>query len=207
MNTYIFLISAIIFPFFLTAQLQDDFSDGDFTNAPAWHGTTDNFTVNNGELQLLDADPGSSNISFLYTNALTSLAETTTWEFLFRMDFAPSSSNFGKIYLTATNVDLAADQNAYYLKLGGISGTEDALELYRQDGASSSLLIGGTTGSLGNAPAMARVKITRADNGTWQLFADYSGGTDYVLQGTASDATYDLGNYIGYYCKYTSSRA
>ena len=207
MKTNIFLFFAIFFPFFLTAQLQDDFSDGDFSTSPTWNGDIDKFTVTDGELQLLDTNPGTSNTSYLYTNALTSLSETTTWEFSFRMNFAPSASNFGRIYLIASNTDLTSNQNGYYLKLGGISGSEDAIELYRQDGMTSTLLLSGTSGSLGNNPALARVRIIRSPDGLWQLFADYSGGTTYVLDGTTTDATYDLGNYIGYYCKYTSTRS
>ena len=207
MKTYIFLISALILPLFLGAQLQDNFSDGDFTHNPIWSGDVSNFTVDNGALRLFDASPGASNVSYLYTDALTSLSETTTWEFYFRMEFAPSGSNFGRIYLVASNADLSGSQNGYYLKLGGVSGSGDALELYRQDGTSSALLISGTSGNLGTDPSQARVRIIRDTDGVWTLMADYSGGTNYLNEGTATDNTYDLGHYIGYYCKYTSSRA
>ncbi|MCB0703810.1 MAG: lamin tail domain-containing protein [Saprospiraceae bacterium] len=193
--------------FVLSAQLQDDFSDGDFTNNPAWLGNTALFSVNlNSELQLLDPAPGSSNTSFLYLPAPTSTSAATTWEFYFLLDFAPSSSNYGLVYLGAATSDLTADQDGYYVKLGGVSGDTDALELYRESNGSSTLLISGTAGALGLAPAQARVRITRSTVGEWALYADYSGGTNFQLEGQAVDATFSTSANFGFVCNYTSTR-
>ena len=63
------------------AQLQDDFSDGDFTNTPEWLGDVDIFTVSNAELQLLDPAPAANNTAVLYLPAATTSDAFTTWEF------------------------------------------------------------------------------------------------------------------------------
>ncbi|MCB0641577.1 MAG: Ig-like domain-containing protein, partial [Phaeodactylibacter sp.] len=197
-------IPLLLFCSLAVAQLSDDFQDGNLTD-PDWQGQTDRFSVVNGELVLQDATTTSP--SYLYLPASTSLQAATTWEFYVRTEFAPSANNHAIIYLSASNPDLSGDQFGYFLKVGGISGTDDALELFRQDGSSTSLVLSGMTGAAANDPVQARVRIIRSTDGSWQLFTDYSGGTNYNLEAAAIDATYDFGQYIGVLCKYTSSNA
>ncbi|MCB0546989.1 MAG: lamin tail domain-containing protein [Phaeodactylibacter sp.] len=190
----------------LSGQLQDDFSDGDFTNDPEWFGDTGKFVVSGGQLQLLDSEPGPDNASYLYLPAPTSTDAATTWEALVRMEFAPSASNFTRIYLSASSPNLTEAQEGYYLRIGGISGSDDAIELYRQDGNTSTLLISGTPGAVGTAPAIARIRASRSPDGQWELQADYTGGMALQGQGSALDDTYPMGSFFGVYCQYTSTR-
>lgn len=191
----------------MIAQLTDDFSDGDFTNNPNWLGQTDRFQITNGELQLNDSAPSSNNQTYLALSAPTSNEDPTVWEFLVKLTFAPSASNYAVVYLNASGPDLTGDQEGYYVRIGGISGSDDALELFRQDGSSSTSLISGTLGAVGGASPTARVKVVRTEEGVWTLEADYTGGTTYQLEGTANDNTYPNGTYFGFLCTYTSSRA
>ena len=206
MKRLIFFILFSFSSFLVFAQLQDNFSDGNFSSDPEWFGDTERFIVSAEELQLSDGAPESSNTSFLSLGAPTSIDAATIWEFYVRLEFSPSSSNFARIYLNATNADLTASQNSYYVQVGGISGSTDALELVRQDGSDRTVLIGGVAGAVGSDPAIASVRVTRSTSGNWELWADYTGGTDYELQGSATDATYTGGNFFGFYCKYTSTR-
>ena len=203
------LIPILLFclPISLISQLTDDFSDGDFTNNPSWIGQTDNFQINNGELQLNDSAPGSNNSSYLVLSAPTSNEDPTVWEFLVKLSFAPSASNYAIVYLNASQPDLTADLNGYYIQIGGISGSEDAVELFRQDGAASTKLLSGTAGAVGGANPVARIKVVRTEEGAWTVEADYAGGTNYQLEGTTNDNTYAMGTYFGFLCNYTSSRA
>ncbi len=203
------LIPILLFclPISLISQLTDDFSDGDFTNNPSWIGQTNNFQVNNEELQLNDSAPGSNNSSYLSLSAPTSNDDPTVWEFLVKLTFAPSASNYALVYLNASQPDLNTDLNGYYVRIGGISGSDDAIELFRQDGASSTKLLGGTVGAVGGSNPVARVKVVRTEEGVWTLEADYTGGTNFQLEGTANDNTYPSGIYFGFLCNYTSSRA
>lgn len=194
-------------PMSMIAQLTDDFSDGDFTNNPSWLGQTDRFQITSGELQLNDPAAGSNNQAYLALSAPTSNEDPTVWEFLVKLTFAPSSSNYAQVYLNASQPTLSSDLNGYYLRIGGISGSDDAVELYRQDGSSSSLLISGTAGAVGGSAPVARIKVVRTEEGAWTLEADYTGGTNYQVQGTANDNTYPNGTYFGFLCNYTSSRA
>src|SRR5687767_1725714 len=107
------------------AQISDDFSDGDFTTNPLWHGTTSNFIVNNShQLQLNAAVAGTS---YLYTEFSSSQEENIEWEFFVKQSFAPSGANFGRFYLISDQSDLSAGLNGYYLQFGE-AGSNDAVE-------------------------------------------------------------------------------
>ena len=57
-----------LLPVSLLAQVTDDFSDGDFTQHPAWSGTMDKFIVNsNLQLQLNAEEAGTAFLSLPFT--------------------------------------------------------------------------------------------------------------------------------------------
>lgn len=203
----IFLLFLDIFVTNLHAQLRDQFSDGNFSSNPTWLGNTESFLVNtNGELQLNNLNPASSNTTYLVTNAQVSLNDSTTWECYIRMEFATSTTNFARVYLLSNQADLSSNLNGYFLKIGGASGNIDALELYRQDGSNSTLLLSGTAGAVGGDSVLARVRVTRSIVGEWTLFADYQGGTNFKKEGSVVDVKYPSGEYFGFYCRYSATR-
>ncbi len=187
-------------------SLEESFSDGDFSINPTWIGQSEKFAVVDNRLQLYDQQATSSNTALLCVPAPTSLNDSTSWNFWIRLDFAPSTANYAKVYLMASEADLTQNIQGYYLKIGGISGTNDALELYRQDGENHQLLLQGSAAALGNQPALARVQITRNKEGLWRLYADYGGGEDLLFEGEVTDTTYSRADYFGWLCQYTSTR-
>jgi len=200
----IYTLFFLIFALGAFAQWQDDFSDGDFTNSPTWQGDTDNFTVNaDFELQLNDEDASQSTSQL---STLVALGGQITWEFSVRLDFSPSTSNFAKVYLLSNLGDLTNSLNGYYIKVGGISGAEDAIELYKQTDNIDELLISGQAGAVGTQPVLASIRVVRDGTGNWELLVDYAGGNDFMLEGTAMDDSHLLGSYIGVVCQYTSTR-
>ena len=206
MKGFLFSLVLQVLALPLLAQFSDDFSSGMLSDV--WLGDVERFAVINDQLQLNDLDPGSSNTSVLYALAPTSTAETTSWAFRVQCDFSPSSSNFATVYLAADQVPgPGGGWNGYFLKVGGISGSDDALELYRQDGNSNTLLISGTVGAVAADPVTVGVLVSRTAAGEWTLEVDYSGGEDYDEEGTAIDATYSSGLYFGFACRYSSTRS
>ncbi|MCS6990527.1 MAG: lamin tail domain-containing protein [Chitinophagales bacterium] len=185
------------------AALYDDFSDGDFTNNPPWLGDVSKFEVNNA-LQLHLNAPAVSDTAVLVTAATAALA--AEWRFLFILDFAPSSSNYLKVYLMADQPNLRQPVNGYYLRAGK-DGSDDRLQLVRQQGLSETVLIEGTSGAVAGSYNSVRVKVTRTADGTFSLYADYNGGTAFVLEGTSVDNTISSSQYFGFFCKYTSTRS
>lgn len=187
----------------LSAQIMDDFSDGNFNNNPAWQGNTDEFIVNLAqELQLFAPDAGTSSL-FLPV----SLPDSTVWEFQFRLEFAPSTSNLLDIVLQSG--DIAINNGpGYFLRIGA-SGDVDAIQLYRRDNSTTtSLLASAVEGGVALDPAMAAVRVVRTPAGDWKLYTDYALSGSYTLEASVSDNTYPAGSlsYFGFYCLYTATR-
>lgn len=202
---FFLLLIFFLTPVSLKSQLSDDFSDGNLSENPRWWGQADRFTVDAEELRL--QSPPSENTAYIFVSAPTTLFQATVWSFKVRLEFSPSGSNFATVYLAASSPVLTADQEGYFLKIGGISGSDDALELYRQDGDDETLLLSGTPGAAAQDPVIASVQVRRSATGEWELLADYTGGENYQSEGTAQDATYPEGLYAGILCTYTSTRS
>lgn len=207
MKTVISILFTLCFFSVSFAQLTDDFSDNDFTSNPGWQGDIDNFIIENGVLRLSDQNAGSSNISYLSVEAATSTDALTTWRFFVQMDFSPSSSNNARIYLSSNNPTLSGDLNGYYLRVGGISGSMDSLEFFRQDGGNSTLLGGGTAGAVGSQPVIAQVEVQRDEAGNWTFSTDYTNQGNLTEEFSITDDTYKSGQYFGFYCRYSASRS
>lgn len=193
----------------LPSDLFDDFADGDFSSDPLWSGDDSDFVVNaEGELQLDAADAGQS---VLRTALAPQSINDKEWRLFIRQEFAGSSSNNTRYYLTANNPDLAfsgsssAGAEGYFL-LFGETGSEDAIRLMR-DGEAGSSPVEVCAGSPGLAanPFSLGVKVTRDAAGNWSLFADPSGGELYQFEAAGNDATYTTTSFVGLVCSYTSS--
>jgi hypothetical protein len=183
----------------MAQSFSDDFNDGDFTG---WGGDSGSFIVTDGELQLNgDCVSGGEN----YLSVPVATRDSAVWEFYVRCAFDPSTSNYAKVYLQSDNANLLGDVNGYFLQIGGESGSVDAIQLYRQEGTTTSLVLSGAEGAVAIAPTVG-VRVIRSDAGEWKLFTDYSGGTDYIFETSAFDTGINGGDYIGVTCTYTSTR-
>jgi hypothetical protein len=196
----------ILFAFissFATAQVTDNFSDGNFTAAPTWSGDAAEFIVNaSQQLQLNNTVAGAS---YLSTASPASSLNNIEWRFYIKQAFAPSGSNYGRVYLASDQANLEGALNGYYLQFGE-AGSLDAVELFRQAGTTSTSVARGTNGEIAAAFAMG-IKVTRNASGSWSLFVDPAGGTAYGLEATGTDNTYTTTGFFGVACVYTISSA
>lgn len=185
------------------AQVSDDFSDGDFTTDPRWHGTVDEFLINSGlQLQL---NSNAAGTSWLSTDFPVAENGEITWEFFVKQSFSPSGANFGRIYLFSDAADVTQPLNGYYLQFGE-AGSADAVELFRQSGTATVSVCRATAAAIA-ASFQVRVKVMRSGLGEWQLLIDYSGGSNFVLEATAVDHTHARGSFFGILWVYTISNA
>ncbi len=181
---------ALLFMATASAQFTDDFSDGDFTNNPAWSGNTDKFIVDNGQLRS-NAGQGAAT----YHLSTPSSQVQGQWEFFVNLKFSPSSANFVDIYLTSDAQDLNPGANGYAVRIGEVA---KRITLYRMNGATTTPLAlspDGVVNSSTNNPV--RVKVTRDAANLWTLY--YQTGTQgsYTLAGTATDASITTSSWFG----------
>ncbi|MBM3430237.1 MAG: hypothetical protein FJX99_04555 [Bacteroidetes bacterium] len=184
-------------------QVTDDFSDGDFTTNPTWSGTTADFIVNTSQqLQLNNTVAATSQLTTIHNLPDLNAKE---WHIWVKQSFSPSSSNYGRVYLTADNSDLTLVQNGYYLQFGEANAI-DAIRLFKIQGGVSTQLCAGIDGQIANS-FTTRVRVKRDALGNWSLFADLTGGQNFILQGTANDPSSMTGTHFGVLDVYSSSNA
>lgn len=203
-------ILLLLMPGTFWAQLQDTFDDGDFTTNPAWSGATENFIVNaSGRLQLNDLAPVLTQ-SALSTPLAVSNIGGLEWRFKVAQGFAGSDNNHSRIYLTSSGASPSYTANAtagvqgYYLKLGE-AGSADVIKLFLDNGSTTTLLASGTTVIASSFDL--HIKVIRALDGTWSVFADPSGGENFALECTVVETSFSSANHFAVVCTYTSSNA
>ena len=185
------------------AQVQDDFTDGDFIVNPSWTGDQAKFEVNSEHLLHLNA-PAVTDAAYLSTP--NSSIDNTEWLFYFKLDFSPSGSNYLKAYLVADAADLKQPLNGYYLKMGE-DGSNDAIDLYLQQGSTTTLIMQGIDGHVAASVNNIAIKVLRDNAGNWEVYSDLTGGSNFMLEGTATDNTITTTAYFGFLCTYTSTRS
>jgi Lamin Tail Domain/Bacterial Ig-like domain/CHU_C Type IX secretion signal domain len=186
-----------------SAQVTDNFADGDITVNPTWSGDLSDFITNPLEqLQLTNTIAATSALS---TATFQSSLNNVEWNFYIKLPFSPSSSNYARFYLASDQSNLKGSLNGYYVQFGE-SGSLDAVQIFRQNGTSSVSVCRGIDGLIANSFAIG-VRVTRNASGLWSLYVDPAGGTNYNLQATGTDATYTTGSFFGMTCVYTISNA
>ena len=195
------LILLLLLPISLFAQVTDDFSDGDFTQNPAWSGTADNYIINsNLQLQLNAESEGSAYLSLPITEY-----ETMEWQFWIREAFAPSGNNYTDVWLSADNADLSQVTQGYFLRFGE-GGSNDAIELFRKDAEGQQSVCRGTEGAIAASFAVA-VKVICDREGNWTIQTCYDNSGIYLVEAQGVDDTYGRGGFFGFWSKFTSSNA
>ncbi|MDJ1505966.1 lamin tail domain-containing protein [Xanthocytophaga agilis] len=197
------LFLSLFFPITsLKAQLTEHFSDGNFTQNPAWQGDITSFWVNASQKLQSSGSSSSSVISLATTNTA---ADNTTWEFSVQLTFAPSNSNYVRIYLMSSQANLKNDLDGYYIRIGE-TGSADGVDLYKQSGSTSTKIIDGIAGRAATNPNLT-IRVYRDAIGNWQLFSKQSTETAFVSEGTITDKTFTNTSYFGIVCNYTSTNA
>ncbi len=198
----------ILFLLFATsiasAQVTDNFGDGDFTANPGWSGDAAEFTVN--AVFQLQTNNSIAGASYLSTPSPTSSLNNTEWSFYIKQSFAPSSSNYGRVYLASDQANLESTTlNGYYLQFGEAL-SNDAVELFRQTGGTSTSVCRGTNAQIAASFAIG-IRVTRDAAGLWSLYVDPAGGTAYGLEASGTDITYTTTSFFGVAAVYTLSNA
>ncbi|MFD2531622.1 lamin tail domain-containing protein [Gracilimonas halophila] len=201
------LFILLTLPSFALAQTQvlnETFDDGDFTTNPEWTGDTGEFTIfdnaGNDQLRLNDTDASNSS-SFLVTPSTTAYG---SWEFFIDQDFEPSNSNRGFIFLVSDREDLNDNVNGYAVRAGE-SGSEDRFRLFQFTNGIATEILTGTLDLSAGGPF--QIRVTRDENGNWELFESAGYGSTPASAATATDNTHTTSSYFGIRTNYTSTRS
>jgi hypothetical protein len=201
-----FIIFAIVGSSSAFGQWQDTFDTWNDSIPPLWVGDSADFMVEDGWLTL---QAGSAGTSVLFTSFEPDTSATWEWEYSLACDFSPSSNNFIRLYLWTDepvfNADLIPLGPSIYLQIGE-SGSNDALELFFQDGPENEpfSICRGTDGNFSSAfETKIRVLFTQ---GSWKIEHASIGGS-YQEECAAEHPFFTSPAYTGILAKYTVSNS
>jgi hypothetical protein len=193
----------LLFAQVCSAQFREDFSES-LTNPYHWEGDTSYFRIN-AQQQLQSNGPAASGKMFLqtYSNALTD----ASWSFWLKLNFESSTSNYTKVFLAASSTNLLDPQlEAYYLKIGGLSGSKDGIDLYYQKGSAQTLVAKGVEGHAAGNPVSLRIKVLRDHQDKWEIYSDTLGGEDFQLESSGTHSAVFPSEAFGFLCVHSSTR-
>jgi hypothetical protein len=203
MKKTIFILTLIIS--FLTntqAQLNETFTDGNFTTNPAWVGGTVDWIVNPSfQLQ-------SNNLvanSTYYLSTANTLATTAQWDFYCNLSFNTSSTNYADVFLTASASDLTlTNTTGYFVRIGN---TNDEICLYRKDATGVvTKIIDGVDASTNTSNNILKIRVVRNAANVWTLSRDLTGtGSSYFTEGTVTDNTFSASAFFGILIKQSTA--
>lgn len=186
----------------MQAQVNDNFSDANFTDNPVWLGDDSLWQVNtNLQLQSKGTIGTAKDIYLVTQNSLMHNAE---WRLQIRFNFSPSTQNFCRYYLTADQTNLKSNLNGYYLQLGGSTGNTDTISLYKQEGNKRTRIIAGRPATVVKSNNIVDIKVNRDSLGNWTLYSDTGSTGNFILEGTTNDNTFSTTSYTGFFARFTS---
>lgn len=180
---------------FVSAQVNDAFTDGNFNATPAWSGATALFTVvdDGGNQRLRSNSPGAANYHLSTPNTLVN---DVRWEFFIDLRFSTSGANYVDVYLMSNAADLTSGVNGYFLRLGG---TADRIELFRSDaGSATSLALQSPDGVVNSSTSNPfKLRVDRSAVGLFTLLFDDGNTGTFVPAGSVTDVTYATATTFG----------
>ena len=200
----ILIIVLLLYSNLVCAQLNDDFSDGNFLSDPVWssgnNGT--DFVILNNRLR---SNSTLSSGSF-YISTPNLLALNSKWEFWVNLQFNTSGTNYADIYLISDKADLKSNLiNGYYIRIGN---TDDDICLYKRSGLNSSSikLIDGINGITNSSTSTLKLRVTRNNEGMFSLERELMGINDsYFSEGTFKDMSFTNSSFFGVYIQQSTS--
>ncbi|WP_066632195.1 lamin tail domain-containing protein [Labilibacter marinus] len=184
----------------ISAQFNETWENSDFSSPINWQGDLNKFEIEPAENILkLNA---IAEISDAYISTQSNAINNAVWEFSLSMTFNPSSSNYAKIFIVSNRAEFNDEIEGYYVMVGN---TQDEVSLWKRKNGSNTKIIDGADKILNTSSNHVSIKVTRDDNGNWELYSKLD--ESYNLEGVTQDSEINSSSYFGIYCKYTSTRS
>ena len=196
-----FLIVLSLLALFSKAQVNDDFSDGNFTSNPAWVGNTASFAISTGQL---NTNGPAVTPSTIYLSTPSTAAVNAQWDFFVNPKAATTAGNFMDIFLMSDSANLLNAKNGYFVRVGN---TSDDVCLYVLQNGVNSLIIDGPNDSISSSSNNpTKIRVIRSAANQWTLEADFGGtGNNHVLQGSVNNSSVNSSSYFGLKVTYSAS--
>ncbi len=202
---YLCLVACASLGFGRVARAQalvEDFANG-FTPALGWSGDLRAFQAESGRLVLRDLRTPPSSLARVSVPAPT--REAACWRLNVEQKFSPSTSNRLRWWLAADQPIESGGAKGFYFQFGGISGNDDALELFYTNGQTAAVVAGGSAGVAAADLLFVNVQVCASTDRRWTWSARTSaGGLVDTSAGTAPIGL--VGRYAGFEVAFTSTR-
>jgi len=202
MNRFSLIIIFLYLVFPSKAQINEGFTDGDYTSSPTWTvSSATDFSVNAGQLKSANT---TSNSAF-YISTTNTLTSNCTWEFLVNLQFATSGANYVDAYLISDNTNLLSSTiNGYFVRIGN---TSDDICLYKSTAGAQTILIDGINATVASSSNnLIKIKVTRTSANVFTLERDMTGiGTSYVSEGSMTDVSFSTATAFGFVVKQSTA--
>ncbi len=194
-------ICSILFTYCLQAQVIENFADSDFTNNPAWIGTTELFVIENEQLKL-SYDTEYINNTQAYLSTKSEVAIDAVWQMQIKINTSTSSANYVRFYLTSDVSDLTSSLNGYFVMIGN---TNDEISLYKQTGNTRTKIIDGSDKRVDFQQFTVDLKVVYDGVGNWQLYSKINDETDFTCEGSCFDDEILGSQYSGIFIAYSKT--
>lgn len=165
----------------------------------SWQGETEKFEQDTEGRLFLSAERAAGTAS-LFTHSGKSL--NTSWSFLVKMNFKPSSNNNVRVYLCADTVGLG--------RLWGLClriGADKSISLWNEPSTGNGKnLLKGIANRLDVDTVALSVRVSLDWEGTCCLYSRLNDEDDYVLEGTVVLGNIPADRFFGLYCTYSVTR-
>ncbi|MFN2438305.1 MAG: lamin tail domain-containing protein [Chitinophagaceae bacterium] len=197
---FFYSLLIVLHSFTAAAQVNENFSDGNFTENPIWVGNTPDWIVNAGG-QLQSNNTVANNAFYLST--ANTLATGAQWDFYVRLNLNTSSLNYTDVFLTASASDLTSSATTgYFVRIGN---TDDEVALYRKDGATSTKIIDGVNGTTNSSDNILKIRVIRDAANVFTLFKDAGATGNFISEGSVTDASFTTSAFFGFLIRQSTS--
>lgn len=194
----VLLLLAVVTAFVSNAQLNESFTDGNFSAAPAWNGTTSTWLVvadsdvgtgaTGSSTLRLNAASGTSGTEYLSTQLSGSWGASQSWGFwIGRRSQEATASNTSYVWLFANESDVTSGTvDGYRIRFGNNGPGVDRIVLEVVTNGVGTAIITSTGGTADGITDFGfLVRVTRSATGEWALFTS----TLPTTNGTGATAT------------------
>ncbi len=204
------------FPVIICAQISFDFESGSLetwvqSRDSSWIATETGVLSGTFSLRhnLDDSISGEDRISFAY-DSLVLDASKTTWQFMLKHSYLPSSSNKWALFLIS-------DQDQEQMRPGGLAnavilgvnfkGSDDFLQLWRMSkGITEVLALTSLNWQDEIGTDAATIKVERSDAGDWNIFIAGINNQTWQLIGQGRETQLSYPGYFGVYYRFSSKQ-